>query len=104
MCAFSCRQHAEEVRTLLHRIRNLEQELEESRIIARDSATEVAALRKRAEEAEQLAENAVTAQSVLQGVESKKRQRMFLVPVTFASVVSRMGGVLLAQSSANVRE
>ena len=63
-------QHSQEVRKLLDQIKELQQELDESRLIAQDASEEVGKLRKQADDAEQQAEAAVKAQSLLHDIES----------------------------------
>uniref|UniRef100_H2YI34 Uncharacterized protein n=1 Tax=Ciona savignyi TaxID=51511 RepID=H2YI34_CIOSA len=64
-------EHSDEVRKLLEKIQDLQQELKESRLISEDAANEVMKIKKQAAAAEQQAESAVKAQSLLVDVEKR---------------------------------
>uniref|UniRef100_F6UP49 I/LWEQ domain-containing protein n=2 Tax=Ciona intestinalis TaxID=7719 RepID=F6UP49_CIOIN len=64
-------EHSSEVRSLLDRIKILQQELEESRLMSKDASDELSKIRKQAEVAEQQAESAVKAQSLLHDIEKR---------------------------------
>ncbi|XP_078482808.1 huntingtin-interacting protein 1 isoform X2 [Ciona intestinalis] len=64
-------EHSSEVRSLLDRIKILQQELEESRLMSKDATDELSKIRKQAEVAEQQAESAVKAQSLLHDIEKR---------------------------------
>nr|CAB3252943.1 huntingtin-interacting protein 1 [Phallusia mammillata] len=64
-------EHSEEVRRLLDRIHSLERELDESRVIASNTHDDLIKLRRQVCEAEQQAETAVKAQSLMLDIEKR---------------------------------